>query len=134
MIEKAAGHVILLCGSDGLWQQVVAFARALNQDVARGTDVVVLCPQVPSQDLQMSINWKRVSPQLSITPVTKHLAVETDGGSRQSKKAGRSISGADHLTLQSDPFFAIRWAFFQLQRSRSLLAESGQGWVTVDLI
>ena len=62
VIEKAEGHVILLCGSDGLWQQVVAFARALNQDVVQGTDVVVLCPQVPTQDLQMSINWKQVIP------------------------------------------------------------------------
>ena len=53
-------HVVLLCGANQLWQQVVAFVEAINHGMNHKTDVVVLCPAMPEPELQNSINWDQV--------------------------------------------------------------------------
>ena len=60
LLAANSRHVVLLCGANQLWQQVVAFAEAINHGMNHKTNVVVLCPAMSKPELQNSINWDQV--------------------------------------------------------------------------
>lgn len=56
-VLEVGGHTLLLCGSDGLWHQVISFAAAIKRKKPRGgaMNIVALCPSAPPTDHHPSL-------------------------------------------------------------------------------